>query len=277
VQPTNAGDYRVRVFTEWQYLDSKTAVLQINNTGEGSQNAQAFDKFLDLDVFGNPLFIGTFTQNTAPPPPTEQQQLFATAAATTIVRGYTGTQIFNTAGSATAPTEVICGALGGSSEWISLVAEANGTLFLNTDGSTYDTVMAIFVRSPTNSSLLLQLGCDNDGGVDGRTSSITVPVEGGKTNYVLVDGVNGATGILQLNYSLATATILKIIGRTPEGANLVQVNGRAGLRFALQGSPNFGNWVSLVTTNATTDGTFIYTDTGSIGLPNRYYRALILP
>ena len=40
---------------------------------------------------------------------------------------------------------------------------------------------------------------------------MTFPVSSGNTNYVLVDGVNGASGILQLNYSLATTTILTIV------------------------------------------------------------------
>ena len=35
------------------------------------------------------------------------------------------------------------------------VAEQTGTLFLNTDGSTYDTVMAVFRRNPTNAAALV--------------------------------------------------------------------------------------------------------------------------
>ena len=150
-------------------------------------------------------------------------------AAGTIVRGYTGTQVFNTTGSATSPGEVICGVIGGASDWVSFVAEVDGNLYLNTDGSSYDTVMAVFRRSPTNSAALELLACDNNSGTNGKTSSLILPVEAGKTNYILVDGVNGVTGILQLNYSLATTTLIKSLGVTPQGAQHLQILGRPDL------------------------------------------------
>jgi len=268
IQPNDAGNYRVRVFTPWQYLDSKTAVLQIN---AGDENAQAVDKFGDLD-FTQPIRLGGFTEaNIAPP--LQGEPMIAAAG---VARGYTGTQIFNTSGSATAPGEVICGVIGGSSEWIMLLAEETGTLFVNTDGSGYDTVMSVFQRNPTNSAALIELACDNNSGLDGLDSSVAFPVKIGSTNYVLVDGVNGASGILQLNYSLATSTILKAMGKTADGANIIQVNGRAGLNFSLQASSNMKTWTTLTTTNAPT-GTLNYIDSSSIPVQLRYYRALILP
>jgi hypothetical protein len=258
VQPTNAGNYRVRVFTPWQHLDSRKAVLQINLSGDEAQAAQAVDKFLDL-LFAAPIFVG--------PPGVSRD---------TVVRGFTGTQIFSTAGSASEPGEVICGVTGGSSEWITFIAEQTGTLFFNTEGSSYDTVVAVFRRNPTNAAALELIACDNNSGTDGRDSALSVPVQAGQTNYVLVDGVSGATGILQLNYSLATTTLLKIVGQTPAGANIVQVNGRPSLNFSLQASTNFVHWTTLVTTNAP-DGVFNHTDTAGIPLFRRYYRALIHP
>jgi hypothetical protein len=270
VQPQNVGNYRVRVFTPWQYLDSKSAALQINNTDDSSENAQAFAKFDYVDFFNNPLIVGNPGDSPALVEPNAHQN------AATVVRGYSGTQIFNTAGAASTPGEVVCGVSGGCSEWISIIAEANGTLLLNTDGSSYDTVMGIFKRSPTNASVLLLLNCDNNSGTNGRTSSMTVPVSGGTTNYILIDGVNGASGTLQLNYSLATSTILTSAGRTLAGANQIQVNGRVGLKFTLQASSDLVNWTSLLTTT-TTNSIFTYTDLGSIGQSKRFYRALILP
>ena len=267
VQATNVGGYRVRVSTPYQNLDSKLAVLQI---GDPLDQAQAVDKFGDLN-FAQPIIIGGFYAPAIPPVGSGPA-----IAAASVARGYTGSQIFNTTGSATGPGEVICNVIGGSSEWITLIAEASGTLFLNTDGSSYDTVIAAFQRNPTNSAALIQLACDNNSGLDGKDSSTVLPVTTGSTNYVLVDGVNGAVGVLQLNYSLATTTILKMGGRTADGANILQVSGRPGLNFSVQGSANLKTWTTLVTTNAPT-GALDYIDTSSIGVPSRYYRALILP
>jgi hypothetical protein len=267
VQPLDPGNYHVRVFTPWQYLDSKTAVLQI---GDPLEQPQAVDKFGDLQ-FAAPIIIGGFY---APPiPPAASGPVIAAAS---VARGFTGTQIFNTTGAATGPGEVICGVIGGSSEWLTLIAEASGTLFLNTDGSSYDTVISVFQRNPTNSAALIQLACDNNSGLDTRDSSTVMPVVSGSTNYVLVDGVNGAVGVLQFNYSLATTTILKMGGRTADGANILQVSGRPGLNFSVQCTANMKNWTTLTTTNAPT-GALDYIDTSSIGVPTRYYRALILP
>src|SRR5439155_7393493 len=127
-------------------------------------------------------------------------------APASVVRGYTGTQVFNTAGSSTQTgEEPICNVIGGASQWISFLPDTNGVLFLSTAGSTYETVMAVFVRSTTNAGLS-QVNCNH--GTNGQPSSLNVPVEMGKTNFIVVDGVNGVTGVLQLNYSMATpATI----------------------------------------------------------------------
>jgi hypothetical protein len=144
VQPAQVGVYTIRVSTLWQTAESQDAILQINQTGSDVEPVLAVDKFLDAD---NPLFIGV----TSTPSIAEGR---AGPLGASIVRGYSGTQIFNTAGSATSPGEVICGVIGGASEWISLVAEETGNVLLNTGGSSYDTVVAVFRRSPTNSALL---------------------------------------------------------------------------------------------------------------------------
>lgn len=273
VQPPNVGNYHVRVFTPWQFLDSKTVALQINDTGDSTENVQAVDKFEYVDFFANSLVLGE-PGNSAHGVPDGSPDHDQSAA--TVVRGYSGSQVFNTVGAATTPGEIVCGVPGGCSEWISIIAEANGTLMLNTDGSTYDTVMAAFKRSPTNVAVLLQLNCDNNSGTNGRTSAMNFAVTGGTTNYILVDGVNGASGTLRLNYSLATTTILTPAGRTLEGANQIQVNGRPNLKFTLQASTDLANWTSLITTTMT-NSIYTFTDLASIVQPKRYYRALLLP
>jgi hypothetical protein len=77
------------------------------------------------------------------------------------------------------------------------------SLYLNTDGSSYDTVMAVFKRSVTGA--LQQTACDNNSGLDHLDSSLSVSVKAGVTNFIVIDGVNSATGNLKLNYSLCDA------------------------------------------------------------------------
>jgi hypothetical protein len=124
--------------------------------------------------------------------------------------------------------------------------------------------------------MLQYLDCDDDGGLDGRDSALAIPVQAGRTNFIVIDGVNGATGILRLNYSLVTPTLLTPLGITAEGAARIRVTGRPDLRFTLQRSANLQSWSSLLTTHAPS-GVFDYVDPASGNVPGRFYRALLLP
>jgi hypothetical protein len=266
VQENLVGLYYAIVETDGRTQQSDVVSLQINETDQFVQNVQARDKFLNA-ALGPPLRLGGVGSS----PPNGNFE-----PASTVVRGYTGTQVFNTAGSSTeAGEEPICDVVGGASQWIAFVAQETGMVFFNTDGSSYDTVMAVFARM-TNSPMLQYLDCDNDGGLDGRDSALVIPVQAGRTNFIVIDGVNGATGVLRLNYNLVTPTLLVPMGTTAEGNSRVRVSGRPNQRFTLQRSTNFQNWSSLITTNAVS-GVFDFIDTGSAVLPGKYYRALLLP
>jgi hypothetical protein len=270
VQPSMLGNYALQIATPYQTNVSQTAVLQLNTTGSSSENVQAMNKFLD-SADSNPLLIGAISGGS-----TGSTASTTLIAAGTVVSGYTGTQTFNTGGSGSTPTETICGVIGGSSEWLTFVPQASGILNLNTDGSSYDTVMAVFKRNPTNSSLLQLINCDNNSGSNGKTSALSYSAIAGQTNYVEVDGLNGATGTLVLNYSLMNPAVLKSLGVTTQRAVHLQVNGLPSMHFTIQTSTNLLNWSALLTTNSAS-GTFDYIDNASPGIPRRFYRALMLP
>lgn len=121
-----------------------------------------------------------------------------------VSRGYSGSQIFSTKTAVKDAGEPNhCGIAGGASTWFLYEAATNGVLQLNTDGSDFDTVLAAYTGPGTDYASLVPAGCDNDSGSNGKTSSLAIPVIGGTNYYIVVDGVNGASGIVQLNYSLA--------------------------------------------------------------------------
>jgi uncharacterized protein affecting Mg2+/Co2+ transport len=264
VQAPLLGVYTLLLSTPFQTNESQDAILQINQTADIAQQVQANDLFLDT-ADSNPLLVGVFNV-----------ELASGLGAQTVVSGYSGTQIFNTGGAGTTPTETICGVIGGASEWISFVPQSSGTIFLNTDGSSYDTVMAVFRRSPTNAAVLQLITCDNNSGANHLTSAMVFPVTAGVTNYVDVDGVGGATGTLQFNYSLVTSAAMKSLGLNTHGSPHLQVNGRAGMHFTIQASTNLVNWVPLLTTNSAT-ASFDWSDPTAPVRPRRFYRALLLP
>ena len=117
---------------------------------------------------------------------------------------------------------------------------------------------------------------DNNSGSDGRTSKLNVPVEAGSTNYIGVDGVQGAYGVLKLNFNLCPDAVLKSLGVTPTGANHLQVNVRTNTAFAIQISSDLVHWSTLTTTNSATERFDFLHSTTPPGLP-RFYRALLCP
>ena len=125
-----------------------------------------------------------------------------------VVRGYNGTQIFNTTFATTDPNEPQhCGVVGGASYWFAYQPPTNGTASLDTEGSTFDTVLAVYTFVPPllGYSGLVPVNCDNNSGANGLTSRLQFNAASVSNYLVVVDGVNGARGIAYLNYALTTA------------------------------------------------------------------------
>src|SRR6185436_12864567 len=119
----------------------------------------------------------------------------ATPRKSSLARGYSGTQLFNTFGSSSEVGEPNhCGIPGGASQWFAYQAEADGQLIVNTDGSSFDTVLAVYTGSGADFESLLPVTCDNNSGLDGRNSSVVFTATRGVVYYIAIDGVNGATG-----------------------------------------------------------------------------------
>lgn len=122
--------------------------------------------------------------------------------------GASGTQIFNTSdASADEGEPQHCGVGGGKSEWYAILATASGYLVADTLGSDFDTVLAAYTDTGLGTGLFDGLvpapgGCANDSPGLGVLSRIVVPCTAGTVYYLAIDGVEGAGGIAQLNYSL---------------------------------------------------------------------------
>jgi hypothetical protein len=271
---SDLGDYWVQITDRERSIESQVAIVQINATGAIAQNVQAMDKFLDA-VTAAPLIIGEL-DIPAPSEPRDPDPNRPPVAATgTVVSGFTGTQVFNTGTNTTSRLENICGVIGGASAWLSIVPTTNGTLHVNTHNSSYDTVIAVFTRSPTNALMLQLVDCNNNDGTN-LTSALNVPASVGVTNFVLIDGVGGARGTLKLTYSLVIPSTLIPLGVTEEGFSRFQIVGRPGMRCTIQRCTSLGNWSSILTITSET-GVFEFTDTDATPSPGTFYRALMLP
>ena len=120
-------------------------------------------------------------------------------------RGFSGLQVFSTATACKQPDEPNhCGVAGGASQWYVIQAQASGKMRVSTEGSDFDTVLAVYT-GPENAigfDELTSVNCDNDSGADGKTSRLEFDAVTNQTYQIAVDGVNGARGTVRLSYGL---------------------------------------------------------------------------
>ncbi len=205
-----------------------------------------------------------------------RQRLFRPVSAAA-ASGFRGTQVYNTFGSTTELGEPeLCGILGGASQWSSYVAPSDGLLRVSTEGSNFDTLLGVFT-GPADQGFeaLVLVGCDNNSGADGRTSVVTVPVKAGQSYYFAVDGPNGQTGIVNLNYALSLPDVAVTLPPPAPESGLIQltVPGVLGAKYVLQSSVNLISWRTVLETNAVTNP-LQFRDPESGTSPLRFYRLI---
>jgi hypothetical protein len=261
VGPANVGPYFVRVFSGDRFVDSRIADVEISAVDPGgqAQNVRSVDKLEDITtIAGRPPGAAGF----------------APAAPVTVL-GYTGSHVGNTSGSGgQTPEPVHCGVLGGATRWFAYLPPTNGLLHLDTFGSSFDTVLAVYTGSGTFANLVpVPNGCNNNTSTS-LTSSVEFPATNGIIYWIAVDGVNAATGVARLNYRLFVPMMLTNAART----NLSLSFGLTATPywpFTVQRSIDGVIWNSFFT-NTTSNGVYFFTDTNALS-PHRFYRTLQTP
>ena len=244
-----------------RFVDSRPAVLEVNSVDQTgrTENVRSYDKFQDMinaQETNAPAGGGGFTP------------------AAGVVLGYTGSQVFSTVGSSLQDGEPLhCGAIGGASRWFAYVPPASGEMYLNTDGSSFDTLLAAY-RGCCDFEDLTLVGCDNNSGTNGLTSSLRFPATNGVPYYFAVDGVNGTRGAVKLNYRLFIPMTLTNVSKTSTSMTF-KVTATPSYPFTVQGTTNMLSWTNLFTTN-TSSGTYTYKET-NFPPTWRSYRTMQVP
>ena len=100
------------------------------------------------------------------------------------------------------------GVIGGKSVWWNWTAPSSGVITLDTHGSNFDTVLAVYTGTVVTGLTSVAFN-DNDGSA-GNTSGVSFVAQAGTTYQIAVDGVNGAVGQILLNWSLALQSDLAL-------------------------------------------------------------------
>ena len=199
VQLSDVGRYKLRIHVSGLDYFAFPTEIQINT--DGATDVLARDKLLDAP--DTPL-IGQASSSRLVP---QSARSKSGGGAGGVLRGYNGSQIFNTTYSVVDTNEPPhCGLSNGPSYWLSYQPPVNGLLTLDTVGSSYDTVLEVYTFDGALNGYqdLISLACNIDApGLNGA-SRVTLPVVNRRQYLVVVQGVNGARGTAWINYNLDT-------------------------------------------------------------------------
>ncbi len=129
--------------------------------------------------------------------------------------------------------------VGGHSVWYTWTAPTNGPVEFNTQGSTFNTSLAIYTGNHLVNGLEVVSNNDEPGGA--LTSSVTFQAEAGTTYQIAVDGFGGDIGNLTLNWNMdSTLTI------TPQPGNTFAISytGVIWQRYLLLSTSDFTTWTT---------------------------------
>ncbi|HVT80912.1 MAG TPA: pre-peptidase C-terminal domain-containing protein [Phycisphaerae bacterium] len=146
------------------------------------------------DASGNSSTVSTATLTVQAPAPSNDS-----LAGGTIL---SGTSV-STSGSNTSATKESgepnhAGNVGGHSLWYTWTATSSGTVAIDTHGSSFDTLLAVYTGNAVN-ALTRVASNDDDLANSTRTSKVTFNAVAGTTYHIAVDGYNGARGTISLH------------------------------------------------------------------------------
>ncbi len=121
-----------------------------------------------------------------------------------LTRGTSGTQIFSSVGTTREDGEpAACGVVGSATSWYALLAEADGLITVDTAGSDFDTVLAVYTDTGEGPGLfdgLRPVICNDNASAADLTSSVQFCGQAGTVYFVQVAG---AVGTVHLNFTMS--------------------------------------------------------------------------
>jgi hypothetical protein len=134
-------------------------------------------------------------------------------------------------------------------------------------------VLAVYTSTGSSFDDLTEVSCDNDSGNDGQDSKVKFNATEGTIYYIAVDGVEAATGTVNLAYELE-------VGLTVQGLTIAdlgmqfEITTVPNITFVIEGTEDFDNWVKLISTSSV-DGNFVYIDNEALTGKRRFYRVYV--
>jgi hypothetical protein len=166
------------------------------------------------------------------------------------------------------------GPRGTNSVWFCGQVPLSGLLRFDTEGSNFDTLLAVYTGSRITNLVLV--ASDNDSGTN-RTSRLYFQAEAGTNYWVAVDGVDGQSGFYRLNWGApGPGPRFHSLRQLASGGKEIELWGLIGDRYRIETTGNFGTWTNWMrVTNLT--GRLQFLDPVTNDNPRKFYRAVLVP
>ncbi|GEM_PF-4089426 len=228
VSVTNAGNYSMRVSSEYGTVISKTAKLRVLPGNDDLANA------IPLAALGGRTIGDNRDASKEPGEPDH------------------------------------AGDAGGNSVWYQWVPELSGMVVLDTWGSLFDTLLAVY-RGTTVTGLTLMAANDDGMGFLGQ-SSVSFPAEAGVAYSVAVDGYRGDAGQIVLNWCFEAP----VFGSTSvrDQAVLLQLGAPVRSVVVIEASVDLEHWIPVSTNMVLKAGLSGWEVPVTPGLQHQFFRGL---
>ena len=164
---------------------------------------------------------------------------------------------------------------GDTSVWWSWTAPVGGGVIVSTEGSTFDTLLAVYRGSALTNLVEAAIDDDQDPAAGILTSALGFYAAAGETYRIAVDGFDGASGQVSLRVEMVNVS-LSGARRQPDGTFQFTLEGPKGRSFQIIAATGLTGW-TVIATLVNTNGTLIVTDPTAATFDQRFYRALLKP
>ncbi len=164
------------------------------------------------------------------------------------------------------------GNTGGRSVWFLWRAPANNTVTVDTIGSTFDTLLAVYTGNVVSNLTLI--AADDDGAGFQLNSKLAFLANAGVAYRIAVDGYNGANGGIVLNVTVDQPIVCSP-ALTTNGTFMLQVSGPVVQKIIIEASTNLQDWLPISTIAVPDIGVVSILDTQSPNMNQRFFRAKV--
>jgi hypothetical protein len=188
------------------YTGSTVSALAVQGSNDGGASGQSYVTFVvaagtayAIAIDGHNGVTGTISLNLSLVPYPANDNFANAIVLTGGVFSVTGTNVGATK-EAGEPNHA--GLAGGASVWYAWTPTQSGIATIDTIGSGFDTLLAAYTENGISFAGLVPVASNNNISGTLLQSRITITVTAGTTYYIAVDGFNGATGAITLNFEL---------------------------------------------------------------------------